>query len=111
MSQLTEQLTKRYYTARELADMFNVNKSLVRYWEQEFDHLKAYRSSKGERRFTPENVRQFEDIYRLVKEQGYTLDGAKRELAEKKDFHNKRAEALKTLQRVRGFLEDLKNMV
>ena len=111
MSQLTDNLTKRYYTISEVAEMFDVSKSLVRFWEQEFDYLRPYKSSKGERRFTQENIKQFEQIYLLVKEKGYTLAGAKRMLKEEKDFLKEKEEVLQTLQRLRGFLEDLKFQV
>ncbi len=103
-----ESLTKRYYTIGELADMFNVSKSLVRFWEQEFDYLRPYKSSKGERRFTKENIQQFQSIYVLVKEKGYTLAGAKRILREQKDYLQQKKDALQTLQRLKGFLQDLK---
>ena len=111
MASPTDNLTKRYYSIGELANMFDVSKSLVRFWEQEFDYLRPYKSSKGERRFTQENVRQFEEIYHLVKEQGYTLAGAKRILKENKGYVQQKKEVLKTLQQLRGFLEDLKFQV
>ena len=104
----TEKLTKRYYSISELANMFDVSKSLVRFWEQEFDYLRPYKSSKGERRFTKENIRQFEEIYHLVKEKGYTLAGAKRILKEQKGYLQQKKETLQTLKRLRGFLEDIK---
>ena len=109
MSILPESLTKRYYSVTEVARLFGVTTSLVRYWEQEFDFLRPYKSSKGDRRFTPENIHQFEIIYHLVKEQGYTLAGAKRYLKEEKEKIRQKQEALKTLRRLRGFLEDLKS--
>lgn len=108
MSKLPESLSKRYYSISEVASMFGVTTSLVRYWEQQFDFLKPFKSSKGERRFTPDNLRQFDEIYHLVKEQGYTLAGAKRFLKEEKEKIRQKQEALKTLKRLRGFLEDLK---
>lgn len=108
MSKLPESLTKRYYAISEVAAMFGVTTSLVRYWEQEFDFLKPHKSGKGERRFTPDNLRQFDEIYHLVKEQGYTLAGAKRYLKEEKAKIRQKQDALKTLRRLRGFLEDLK---
>ncbi len=109
MSILLESLTKRYYSVTEVARLFGVTTSLVRYWEQEFDFLRPYKSSKGDRRFTPENIHQFEIIYHLVKEQGYTLAGARRYLKEEKEKIRQKQEALKTLRRLRGFLEDLKS--
>ena len=103
-----DNLTKRYYSIGELADMFGVSKSLVRFWEQEFDYLRPYKSSKGERRFTQDNIRQFEEIYHLVKEKGFTLAGAKRMLKENKGYLRQKRETLQTLQRLKGFLEDIK---
>lgn len=76
-------LTKRYYTIGEVADMFGVSKSLIRYWETEFDFLKPHKNSKGDRRFTVQNIEQFGQIYQLVKEQGFTLDGARKALKSK----------------------------
>ena len=108
MTKLPESLSKRYYSISEVAIIFGVTTSLVRYWEQQFDFLKPFKSGKGDRRFTPENLRQFDAIYHLVKRQGYTLAGAKRYLKEEKDKIRQRQEALKTLKRLRGFLEDLR---
>ena len=111
MPNSTDNLTKRYYTIGEVAKMFDVSKSLVRFWEQEFDYLRPYKSSKGERRFTQDNIKQFEAIYVLVKEKGYTLAGAKRMIKQEKEFIERKKETLQTLQRLRGFLEDLKFQV
>jgi DNA-binding transcriptional MerR regulator len=108
MSKLLDSLTKRYYSVTEVAKLFGVTTSLVRYWEQEFEFLRPHKSGKGERRFTPDNIRQFEVIFHLVKEQGYTLAGAKRYLKDEKEKIHQKQEALKTLRRLRGFLEDLK---
>jgi DNA-binding transcriptional MerR regulator len=108
MSKLPDSLTKRYYSISEVANIFCVTTSLVRYWEQQFEFLKPYKSGKGERRFTPDNIRQFDEIYHLVKEQGYTLAGAKRYLKEEKGKIRQKQDALKTLKRLRGFLQDLK---
>lgn len=108
MASPTDKLTKRYYSIGELAEMFDVSKSLVRFWEQEFDYLRPYKSSNGERRFTKENIRQFEEIHHLVKEKGYTLAGAKRILSENKGYYKRKKETLQTLNKLKGFLEDLK---
>ncbi len=111
MINLPDEPFKRYYTIGEVANMFNVSKTLVRYWEQSFDFLRPYRTSKGDRRFTPENIKQFQTIYHLVREKGYTINGAKKLLKEEKDFFKQKSETLKTLRRIRGFLEDLKNEI
>lgn len=111
MNNVPDELTKRYYTIGEVAKMFDVSKSLVRFWEQEFDFLRPYKSSKGDRRFTAENVRQFQAIFHLVKEKGYTLNGAKKAIREEKELIRQKQDALKILHRLKGFLEDLKNEV
>jgi len=108
MSKLSDELTKRYYSVSEVAAMFGVSRSLVRFWEQEFDFLQPYKTSKGNRRFTPDNIKQFETIFHLVKEKGFTLNGAKKALREEKELLKQKEATLKTLKRLRGFLEDLK---
>lgn len=73
---------KLYYTIGEVSRMFNVNTSLVRFWEKEFDVIKPKKNKKGNRLFTPEDIDHFKVIYNLVKVQGLTLDGAKKYLKE-----------------------------
>lgn len=73
---------KLYYTIGEVAEMFNVNTSLIRFWEKEFDIIKPKKNKKGNRLFTPEDIDNFKVIYNLVKEQGLTLEGAKKYLKE-----------------------------
>ena len=68
---------KLYYSIGEVAKAFDVNASLIRYWEQEFPIIKPKKNKKGNRYFTPEDVKNLQIIYHLVKEKGYTLDGAK----------------------------------
>jgi DNA-binding transcriptional MerR regulator len=78
-----KQLTKLYYTIGELSDMFNVNASLIRFWEKEFNLIQPKKSKKGNRMFTPKDIENFNKIYNLVKTNGYTLEGAKKALTEK----------------------------
>ncbi len=101
-------LDKRYYTIGEVAEMFQVSKSLIRFWENEFDSLRPHKNSKGDRRFTPQNIQQFELIHELVKERGFTLEGAKQEIKRRQKFQKKKAEVLSSLREVKGFLEQLK---
>lgn len=75
-----QDLTKRYYTIGEVAEMFNVSTSLIRYWEKEFPNIKPHKNSKGDRKFTPKTIEQVNLIYHLVKERGFTLEGARSEL-------------------------------
>ena len=71
---------KRYYKIGEVAKAFNVNTSLIRFWENEFEVLKPKKNKKGNRLFTPEDLENLKMIYFLVKEKGFTLDGAKKKL-------------------------------
>jgi DNA-binding transcriptional MerR regulator len=73
-------LSKLYYSIGEVAEMFDVSKSLIRYWETEFSFLNPKKNNKGDRRFTKENIKQLLIIYTLVKERGFTLEGAKHEI-------------------------------
>ncbi len=103
-----EEYTKLYYSIGEVAKMFDVSKSLIRFWESEFDLLRPHKNSKGDRRFTQQNLNQFRLIYHLVKERGFTLEGAKKELKENKDRLIRKQEIVDNLYRLRGFLEKLK---
>ena len=106
-----QELTKLYYSIGEVADMFNVSKSLIRFWESEFDILRPHKNSKGDRRFTQQNIQQFEMIYELVKERGFTLEGAKKEIKQKKEWLTKRQKTLDTLVRLKDFLNKTKEQL
>jgi DNA-binding transcriptional MerR regulator len=97
-------LKKRYYTIGEVAEMFQVSKSLIRFWENEFDALRPHKNSKGDRRFTEQNLAQFQLIYQLVKERGFTLDGAKQEIKRQHTFLKEKKAQLKRLDELRSFL-------
>jgi DNA-binding transcriptional MerR regulator len=71
---------KRYYSIGEIAKAFQVNASLIRFWDKEFDILKPKKNAKGNRMFTPEDVKNLQLIFHLVKERGFTLEGAKAHL-------------------------------
>ncbi|WP_299549357.1 MerR family transcriptional regulator [Seonamhaeicola sp.] len=92
---------RRYYGIGEVAKAFGVNTSLIRFWEKEFDILKPKKNAKGNRKFTPEDIKNLKFIYHLVKERGFTLEGAKTHLKEDKK------EALSNFEIV-SKLEDIK---
>ena len=102
-------LTKRYYSVGEVAQLFGVSKSLVRYWESEFSHLKPHKNSKGERRFTIQNIEEFEIIYNLVKERGFTIAGAQNEIKSNKKYHREKLKVKEKLQSIKKFLEQMKD--
>lgn len=104
-------LTKRYYSIGEVANLFNVSSSLIRYWETEFTFLNPQKNKKGDRRFTKENIDQLQIIYQLVKERGFTLDGAKQEIRRHKKSLRSRQEALSRLMALRSRIESLRNRV
>ena len=106
-----KEITKLYYSISEIAEMFNVSKSLIRFWESEFDLLRPHKNSKGDRRFTAQNIEQFRTIYHLVKERGFTLDGAKRELKSSKERMALKRKSLESLKKLRNFLEELKEEI
>ena len=81
----TEELTKRYYSIGEVANLFEVNTSLIRFWEKEFSQLHPKKNQRGKRMYTPKDIEMFKVIYHLLKEQGYTIEGAKRRLKENKE--------------------------
>lgn len=84
MNQLDEKsLTKAYYTIGEVSELFAVNASLIRFWHKEFSQIKPKINAKGNRLFTPKDVLTIQRIYQLVKIEGFTLDGAKKNLKQK----------------------------
>lgn len=102
---------KLYYTIGEVSKMFDVNTSLIRFWEKEFDIIKPKKNKKGNRLFTQTDVDNFYVIYHLVKERGFTLDGAKNKLAKNKDDTVKNVEIVKSLKSIKDFLLDLKKQL
>ncbi len=99
---------KRYYSIGEVAELFDVSKSLIRFWESEFDHLKPHKNSKGERRFTVDNIEQLRLIHSLVKERGFTLNGAKQEIERQKTYQKEKEAMIKRLKSIRDGLKKLK---
>ena len=76
----SDHIEKLYYSIGEVAKMFNVNASLIRFWEKEFDIIQPKKNKKGNRLFTKSDIENFHRIFQLVKNEGYTLDGAKQKL-------------------------------
>ena len=108
MNKKSEEIKKVYYTIGEVAEMFDVNTSLIRYWEKEFDIIKPQKNKKGNRLFKQEDIDNFRVIYHLVKELGFTLQGAKEKIQQNKDGTINSMEVAKTLHKIKEFLIDLK---
>lgn len=100
---------KRYYGIGEVAKAFGVNTSLIRFWEKEFDVLQPKKNAKGNRKFTPEDINNLQLIYHLVKERGFTLEGAKIHLKEQKQKTLSKFEVIQKLQKVKAELLKIKD--
>ena len=99
---------KLYYGIGEVAKAFNVNASLLRFWEKEFDVLQPKKNAKGTRRFTPADIKNLELIYHLVKERGFTLEGAKIHLKEGKKEILSNFDIIRKLESVKAQLLEVK---
>ncbi|MBD0833631.1 MerR family transcriptional regulator [Aestuariibaculum sediminum] len=99
---------KRYYSIGEVAKAFQVNTSLIRFWEKEFDALKPKKNAKGNRKFTPDDIKNLKLIYHLVKERGFTLEGAKIHLKEGKQEPMSNFEIISKLEDVKNQLIKIK---
>ena len=102
------QIEKVYYTIGEVANMFDVNVSLIRFWEKEFDILKPQKNKKGNRLFTPKDIENLRLIYHLLKEKGMTLKGVQKKLRENKEETLQNHEIIRRLQDIKEELLTLK---
>lgn len=104
-----KEIEKLYYSIGEVAKMFGVSTSLIRFWENEFTILKPKKNRKGNRLFTKKDINNLQIIYHLVKERGFTLEGAKKELKENKDDVYDKVAIAQSLQKVKDFLLEIKD--
>lgn len=102
-----ELFKKQYYSIGEVAAMFRENQSLIRYWETEFDILEPRKNRKGDRFFRPVDVKNLVMIYDLLRRRKFTIEGAKEYLKKNKKAEEKFA-AIQSLQKIKGFLLELK---
>lgn len=104
-------LDKQYYSISEVATMFRVNTSLIRYWENEFDILQPKKNRKGDRLFRQEDIQHLKLIYHLLRERKYTIEGAKQKLKEDRKLAARSFEMVQALLKVKGFLTELKEQL
>jgi len=102
---------KRYYKIGEVAKAFDVNTSLIRFWENEFEVLKPKKNKKGNRLFTPEDLENLKMIYFLVKEKGFTLEGAKKKLKENPEEVFSKHKIIMRLEDIKNELIEIKNQL
>ena len=105
---MTKKNNKLFYSIGEAAKMFNVNVSLIRFWEKEFEIIKPKKNKKGNRLFTDKDIKNLGIIYNLVKERKYTLNGAKKKIKENKKNTLSNIEVINKLKNIRKFLNTLK---
>ena len=104
-----KEIEKKYYTIGEVADELKVATSLIRFWESEFDIIKPKKNRKGNRQFTKDDIKNVKLIYYLVKDKGYTLQGARDFISTDSAKAIDRVDLIESLRKVRNFLEKLKN--
>jgi DNA-binding transcriptional MerR regulator len=111
MLKTNRKIEKLFYSIGEVALLFDVNASLIRFWEKEFDILNPKKNKKGNRLFTPKDIENLKLIYHLVKERGYTLQGARDKLKDNRSEVLNKVELIESLNRIKGFLLDLKEHI
>ncbi len=101
-------IEKKYFSIGEVAEMLDVATSLIRFWESEFDIIRPKKNRKGNRQFTREDIDNVKLIFHLVKEKGYTLQGAKDLLKNGNDALKEKIEIIDSLKRVKIFLQEIR---
>jgi DNA-binding transcriptional MerR regulator len=100
-----------YYSISEVAKMLNTSQSQIRFWEKEFSMLKIKKNQKGYRQFSPSDIDLLRSIHHLVKDQGYTLQGANDKLKQDHRREVKRIDVIDTLKQLKGFLQEIKDQI
>ena len=108
MEEIVHPKGKIYYSVGEVCEIFGVNASLLRFWEEEFPVLKIKKDSRGHRKYTPKDVDNLRLIYHLVKEQGMTLEGARKRMRNNPEGESHDAEIVERLKNIRNMLAALK---
>jgi DNA-binding transcriptional MerR regulator len=109
MAYKEKEIEKIYYSIGEVSEMFNVAPSLIRFWESEFEMIQPKKNRKGNRQFTKEDINQIKIIFHLVKEKGFTLQGAKEMLKGDVQTVNEKILLLESLKNIRQFLVEVKD--
>lgn len=102
---------KRYYRIGEIAKAFDVNASLIRFWDKEFDVIQPKKNAKGNRMFTQDDVKNLQMIYHLVKEKGFTLEGARKKLKQNPEKFKENHTIIARLEAIKDELIQIKNQL
>ena len=108
MTYKEKKIEKLFYPIGEVAEMFNLSVSSIRYWEKEFDILRPKKNKKGNRMFTKKDIDNLRIIYHLTKERGFTLEGAKKKLRENKADTIDNIGIINHLKNIRRFLVEFR---
>jgi DNA-binding transcriptional MerR regulator len=106
-----KKIEKEYYSIGEVAEMFGVATSLIRFWEKEFSIIKPHKNNKGNRVFNKKDIENFRLIHHLVKEKGYTLQGANEIIKSQKAISTDKLEIIDSLKNLKSFLVELKELM
>lgn len=106
-----QKIEKFYYSIGEVANMLNVNTSLIRFWEKNFDIIKPHKNKKGNRFFTKEDIQNLKLIYHLVKEQRMTLEGARMRLAENRKEVEENFRVIQSLTKIKEMLKEIRDQL
>lgn len=105
------EISKMYYTMGEVSAMFDVNQSLLRFYEKEFDILQPKKNKKGNRYFTPEDIENLKIIFNLIRDKGYTLTGAKEYLKENLNDTKDNQSIINSLETLKQFLLEVRDQM
>lgn len=105
------EIEKMYYSIGEVSKLLDVSPSLLRFWETEFDVIKPKKNKKGNRMFTRQDIKNLQTIYHLVKERGFTLQGAKDYLKTNRKKIDNNLEMIDALKKIKHFLIDIKDKI
>ncbi len=111
MATLPTKWTKRYYSIGEVAEIFEVNTSTLRFWEKEFSELRPKKNERGVRKYTPENMEAVRRIYHLVKERGFTLKGARQKYKDNPTDVVQTEDVVRRLLKIKGDMESLRKQL
>ncbi|HLZ16310.1 MAG TPA: MerR family transcriptional regulator [Cyclobacteriaceae bacterium] len=109
MAYKEKEIEKIYYSIGEVAEQFNVAPSLIRFWESEFELIQPKKNRKGNRQFTKEDIENVRTIYHLVKQKGFTLQGAKEMLRNDTQAVKDKMEIYDSLKKIRQFLVEVRD--
>ena len=105
------EINKMYYTMGEVSAMFDVNQSLIRFYEKEFDVLQPKKNKKGNRYFTPEDIENLKIIFHLIRDKGYTLHGAQEHLKNNSTDTRDTQKVISSLENLKTFLLEVRDQL